>query len=109
MQNGIYQYSIEMKVPIGSRYGRLLLEICNELISGTLTLFRQTLPIRAGSCSGDRIRFTGEMKTLLYTLPYQAEGIITGASAELLFQTEKGCFPAAGTALTRCEGEIRRA
>lgn len=109
MINGIYQYAIEMKAPIGSRYGRLILEICDEITSGTLTLFRQTLPISAGKCIGNQVRFSGDMKTLLYTLPYRAEGTIESASIELKFQTEKGCFDAIGKASIHGEGDKKRA
>lgn len=109
MKNGVYQYAIEMQVPIGSRNGRIILEIYDEIISGTLTLFRQTLPIRAGKCIGNQVHFTGDMKTLLYTLPYQAEGTISNVSTELVFHTEKGRFPATGTVFTRDEGDTKQA
>ena len=90
---------------MGARHGLLALEVCGETLLGTLTLFRQTLPIRTGSCVGNRVWFSGEMRTLLYTLPYQAEGVLSLASATLTVQTEKGCFPMTGTALVPPAGE----
>lgn len=98
MENGYYQYAIEMKSPIGSRYGRLALTLCGESVSGMLTLFRQTLPIKNGSCRGESIRFAGEMKTMLYTLAYEAEGAISKTGIALTIKTEKGVFKAVGRA-----------
>ena len=109
MKNGIYHYAIELQSPIGSRIWRMALSIRDDIVTGTLTLFGQTLPILSGSCTGRLIRFTGEMQTLLYTLPYRAEGILEDASTQLRFKTEKGCFSAVGSAIDPDGGQTERA
>ena len=109
MKDGTYQYALELKAPIGSRFGRLALELCRGIVSGTLTLFGQTLPIDAGSCSGDTIRFTGQMQTLRYLLPYRAEGEISQSLLQLSFHTAQGCFLAVGKAPIPTEGAKKRA
>ena len=109
MKNGIYHYAIKLQSPIGSRIGRMVLLICDDIVTGTLTLFGQTLPILSGSCTGRRIRFTREMQALLYALPYRAEGILEDASAQLRFKTEKGCFSAVGSVIDPDGGQTERA
>ncbi len=105
VKNGTYRYAIELASPMGPRHGGLELYIHDGSVDGALTLFRQTMPICTGSCAGDSVRFAGEMKTLMYSLPYTAEGTVGGTAVELLFRTDKGCFSATGIADNMSEGE----
>lgn len=106
MKNGTYRYSIEMSAPIGLRRGALELMIRGGAVGGSLTLFRQTRDISSGGCRGGSIRFAGEMRTLMYSLPYTADGTVSDSAVELVFRTEKGCFPATGRIVGRGKGDI---
>lgn len=103
MKNGTYQYAIKMSAPIGPRHGKLELTVLGETAGGFLTLFSKRLPITGGSCRGDTLTFSGEMETLLYPLPYTAEGTVSEQAVRMVFHTAKGRFPAEGTAVTADE------
>ena len=105
MKDGIYHYSVRMSVPIGPRYGALELNISDGTAGGFLTMFSKRLPILEGSCCGGILRFSGEMRTMLYPLSYTAEGTVSGQTLRVVFHTEKGCFPAEGSAVTDREKE----
>ena len=102
--NGIFRYTVEMRSPLGPRPGALELEVCEERINGTLTLFQQTHPIRSGRHTGSSISFSGMIQTLLYPLLYTADGQFSGEGIHLTLHTEKGSFGLTGTAITGEEG-----
>lgn len=97
MKDGTYHYAIQMQAPIGPRRGALELVLKNHMVSGALTMFSQTHPIFDASLNDGLLRFAGQMQTLRYFLPYQAEGTADSRQVNLLFRTEKGCFHATGT------------
>lgn len=96
MKNGTYRYGITMSVPLGKRNGDLYINLTDDRVYGNLTMFTETLPIREGNCTGNKITFSGEMKTLMNTFSYVADGVIELEQIELLFHTERGDFPAVG-------------
>ena len=105
MKNGTYQYAIKMFAPIGLRHGELELTVLGTTAGGFLTLFSKRLPIAAGSYCGGALTFSGEMETLLYPLPYTAEGTVNEQAVRMVFRTAKGHFPVEGTAVTTDEKE----
>ena len=96
MKDGIYCYTLEMTAPLGLRRGKLRLVVQGRLVSGELTMFTRTLPILEGHCEANRLSFSGDMKTLMETIPYAADGTVTGSRIDLLFTTCKGSYPAVG-------------
>lgn len=98
MNNGEYRYSLKMSAPIGLRYGKLELNILGEAVDGFLTMFSKRLPIMNGSCRGSSLQFSGSMETLLSPFPYTAEGTVDEERVQIMFSTDKGCFPAEGVA-----------
>jgi len=94
----MYRYTIEMAVPLGRRAGTLTLAVEGGLVTGSLTLFERSCPIWDGHLDGDRLRFCGEMQTLLYSLPYTADGTVSDRELNLTFETQKGKFSAKGAA-----------
>ena len=96
MKNGIYQYEVTMKVPLGKRNGSLDFSVSENNLVGFLTMFTEKEPIIEGSCEGDRLTFSGKMKTLLNTFGYVATGTINQDQIELRFHTERGEYPATG-------------
>lgn len=101
MENGIYQYTLEMTTPLGVRHGNLELRVQTGFLNGSLTMFTRTIPIRDGQWEGNRISFCGDMKTLMKMLPYRAEGQISGNNVSLDFQTESTHYPATGYLIKR--------
>ena len=99
MKAGSYLYSLEMRVPIGQRHGKLELNILGEAGDGFLTMFTKRLPISEVNCSGKELRFSGVMETLLYRLPYTAQGTVDSKVVQVVFRTDRGCFPAEGAAI----------
>lgn len=99
MKNGTYKYALEMIVPLGKRRGLLELKVSNNRVGGFLTMFTQRLPLETAILSGSELSFTGEMKTLMYPMKYNATGTIDRNALELSFNTDKGVFPATGEVL----------
>ena len=100
MCNERYQYSLRMSAPIGTRYGALELNILGDTGDGFLTMFSRRLPISQLRCSAGHLTFSGTMQTLLYPLPYTADGTMDDSSVRVVFDTGKGRFPAEGTAIS---------
>lgn len=97
MENGTYQYALEMSTPLGKRRGSLELIVWGNFLNGYLTMFTRTIPIQNGRREDKRIFFDGDMKTMMKMLPYQAEGTLSESEVTLLFSTEQGQYPAQGT------------
>ena len=96
MENGTYHYDLVMDAPLGKRRGNLELMVEKNWMNGYLTMFTRTIPIRNGHLDGKRISFDGEMKTLMKTLPYKAEGTVTQSSLEMVISTQQGVYPVKG-------------
>lgn len=98
MQNGIYRYCLEMAAPLGKRFGSLSLVIQENHVGGELTLLAGTFPVTEGCRTGNRLRFTGEMKTLVNRIPYMAEGTVNTdcSRIDLVFFTQRDAYPAVG-------------
>lgn len=96
MENGTYQYDLEMRTPLGLRRGNLELMVWGDFLNGYLTMFTRTIPIQNGKRSGKQISFCGDMKTLMSTLTYKAEGNISGSDIRLMIETNRGVYPVTG-------------
>lgn len=90
MRNGKYQYAVTMDVPLGKRSGLLNFTVTENRLKGFVTIFAETLPIADGQCVGNRISFSGKMKTMLNSFGYEANGFANRNKIELLFHTEDG-------------------
>lgn len=96
MENGTYFYALEMSTPLGRRRGYLELIVWENFLNGYLTMFTRTFPIQNGKRSGSHISFDGNMKTMMKSLSYQAEGKITGNKLSLVMATENGHYSVVG-------------
>lgn len=97
MENGTYRYDLEMDTPLGKRHGNLELMVWDNILNGYLTMFTRTIPIQEGICTGNKLSFCGDMKTLMKMYPYQAEGSIHQSGIDLVISTEQGDYPVTGT------------
>ena len=96
MENGSYLYAIEMSTPLGRRRGFLELIVWGNFLNGYMTMFTRCFPIQNGKRSENHISFQGEMKTMMKSLPYQAEGKITGNKISLVLATDSGRYQVSG-------------
>lgn len=91
-----YQYDIIMKTPIGKRKGRILVQISGREIEGYLELFGRKEPM-AGEIEEDgECSLTGNMVTLMQTIPYLASGYMDEKEIVLIFQTKQQKFQVQG-------------
>ncbi len=95
MLDGTYKFDLEMRTPLGKRHGTLELTAWNNLLNGYLTMFTRTTPI-IGKCEENNITFEGSMITLMNTLTYQAEGIVTASGLDMMIVTKQGKYPVTG-------------
>lgn len=93
-------YALEAQTPLGKRRGSLTLCVADGCVSGELTLFARTTPIREGTLEGGRLTFQGEMKLLLGMLPYEACGTLRENGLVITFRTARDSYEARGV-LTR--------
>lgn len=104
MENGSYLYAVEMSTPLGKRRGQLELIVWENFLNGYLTMFTRCFPIQNGKRSGNHVSFQGEMKTIMKSLSYQAEGKIAGKKISLVLTTDSGSYQTTGF-LTGEKGE----
>ena len=96
MDNGTYQYDLEVSTPLGKRRGNLELMVWGDFLNGTLTMFTRTIPIRSGKRDGNAISFEGDMKTLMNMIAYHAEGTVTHSGVNMVISTQQGDYPVTG-------------
>lgn len=103
MENGRYNYDIRMMTPLGKRRGNLELTVEGNFLNGYLTMFTRTVPIQRGRIVDGHITFSGDMRNLMKTLPYRAEGTANDTGVALTVTTELGEYPVFGE-LTQARG-----
>jgi len=96
MVNGTYRYDLVMSTPLGKRHGSLELMVWNHFLNGYLTMFTRTIPIRDGRVDDREIFFSGDMKTLMNEISYQAKGLLSENGVTLTVSTERGQYPVYG-------------
>lgn len=101
MENGTYDFALEMMTPLGRRRGSLALTVLGNTLKGSFTMFTRTLPIREGARQGNNIFFCGDMKTFMKTIPYQAEGEIRDRRICMTIASELGRYAVRGSRMKR--------
>ena len=89
-------YALEMDTPLGKRRGSLTLHLLEKALSGELTLFTRTTPIREGRRSGSDFTFRGEIKMLVGALPCEVCGTLRENGLEMEIRTARGRYPCRG-------------
>ena len=81
-----YRYDVIAEMPLGTRQGALTLDIQDGRCSGVLELLRFCNMV-SGRITGDgQCTLAGELKTLLHSRPFTAEGSCGAERAELTLQ-----------------------
>ncbi|MGN1025424.1 MAG: hypothetical protein ACI4P4_03355 [Faecousia sp.] len=101
MENGTYDFALEMTTPLGRRRGSLALTVLGNTLKGSLTMFTRTLPIREGARKGNNIFFRGDMKTFMKIIPYQAEGEIRDRRIVMTIDSDLGRYAVQGNLTKR--------
>lgn len=89
-------YALEMETPLGKRRGSLTLRLHGEALSGEMTLFTRTAPIREGRRCGSQFSFRGEIKMLVGSLPCEVSGTLREDGLTMEITTARGRYPCRG-------------
>jgi len=98
-----YNYAVTMAAPLGQRRGVLRFESRGGSLTGTLTMFGNSQPIRGALLEDGQILFAGTMVSLLRSYPYQTSGRLSGKKIELELVSGNQRFPIAGERIKETE------
>lgn len=85
----LYEYEIVLSTPIGDRKGVLSIKIDNDRLEGVLSVLEQNNDV-SGRINTEGICFMeGGIKTIVQTIPFQAEGELNDQSIHLVLHTVK--------------------
>lgn len=96
MKDGIYSYDLEMIVPLGVRKGEIEIRINGDDVGGTLSILGNSHTFSRATCIDERIVFCGNLKTLMYSLAYEASGQLSADAISFEMNTPRGIFKATG-------------
>lgn len=94
------QYNVTMQAPIGARYGTMAVTIDDSRVDGLLTILKKAAPFHGVIREDGRCLLTGELFTLMRTIPYEAVGWINQNALHLTLTSEKETFELSGNAVT---------
>lgn len=92
------QYNVTMQVPIGVRYGTMAVTADDGRVDGLLTILK-TVPFHGVIREDGRCMLSGELITLMRTIPYEAVGRITENDLHLTLTGEQETFELSGSAV----------
>ena len=95
----MYVYRVCMTTPLGVRSGTLCLSALSGTLHGTLSLLGKAVPIAGKADQVGNCRLTGELITLVQTIPFTADGTLTRREISLLLHSAQGKFELTGTGL----------
>ena len=91
------RYTVVLHSPLGERRGKLYLTLSAEEVQGSLTLLSHTTRV-AGTCTEGICLLTGELHTLLHSIPWQGEGRLDSKSLDLRLHGLRGSYRLTGVA-----------
>ncbi len=90
-------YDITMQTPIGNRYGSMNVTVNQNHVDGILTILKKATPFDGSICEDGNCRISGQLITLMRTIPYDAVGRITKSSLWLILKGEQETFEVSGS------------
>ena len=89
-------YRIVMRAPLGNRSGKLTLCIDGDELSGIIEILGHCNEFHHGTLRAGHCQFAGEIKTLLRSISYSAEGCVGQGSVSLQMHTKRDVLPVSG-------------
>lgn len=96
-------YRIALQSPMGMKRGTLTLHTQGARLGGILDILGSRNVITAGQCREEQGCFSGEIKTAVGSLHYEAEAQISGEQLTALAKTSKGNMKITGTRISDAE------
>ena len=90
------QYDIVMKTPVGPKNGVLSIATENGWASGTLNILGSINVFTQGKIKDNWCSFSGEIKTAMDKVAYEAEGVFENGQLTAVAKTNKGDLSIAG-------------
>lgn len=90
-------YDVTMRTPIGDRYGSMNVTVNQNHVDGILTILKKATPFAGSICEDGSCRISGQLITLMRTIPYEAVGRITKSSLWLILRGEQETFEVSGS------------
>jgi len=89
-------YNIALRTPIGVRKGTMDVQIHGETASGMMHILNRSEPFLGRIDESGECTLSGKLVTLMRTIPYRANGKITGDNIELSLTGGKETFRLTG-------------
>lgn len=86
------KYSITMKTPLGTQKGVVTLNVQGDSLSGSFKAMGTANSFSNGKVSGNKITFSGTLRTIIGSIPYVVEATIEGDNITGVAKTSKGNF-----------------
>lgn len=99
-------YNIEMKTPIGLRYGTISLCFTENQLRGTLDLLGHSEPFDGAVDDAGNCTISGRLVTLMRTINYTAVGKVTQKAIELSLKGDRNNFEITGTVIPESEVKL---
>lgn len=81
-------YTVTLETPVGIKKGTMTFEKEGSSISGVLSIMKERNPF-SGTICGASCHIIGSLKTLVNTIPYEADGTITDEMLSFVILTDK--------------------
>lgn len=94
-----HRYQIQVSTQLGMRRGTLAWTEQGSDLQGTLHFLHRASPFSGQIGSTGRRTFSGQIRTLVSYIPYQAECVLTGSSLTGIFRTASGDYAVVGEKL----------
>ncbi len=90
-----FLYDITLSVPLGIRYGTMLIHQDSTRITGEMSILGNKSSF-SGSQSGNEFFITGTLKTLLREISYQGNGTFLNGQLNLLLHSSHSVYKLTG-------------
>lgn len=90
------KFDIALHTPIGTRKGFMNIKVKDKEIEGILHILKQSVPFKGVIEPSGKCSLSGNLITLMNTIPYKASGYMNDEKIELLMNLNKGFLKMSG-------------
>ncbi len=90
-------YNVAMQTPIGVRYGTMTVSVNDKKIDGILDILKQANPFHGSKSENKYCWISGELTTLMHTIPFEGQGTISPDSVFLKLIAGKDSYDLSGS------------